>query len=151
MPADLVLELPSDVRSIQSAVDYLTRRCSSCLEASDRRLRLNLRVGLTEALSNAMLYGNHQDPSKRVRVELCLSEEGVTVRVIDEGDGFDPREIPDPTTPANRGKTNGRGIFLMRELLDEVHFNERGNCVTLVLRHSAGSELGGGVARSLSE
>jgi len=144
MSVDLVLELPSDVRSIESAVDYVMRRCRGCMEDSDRRLRLNFRVGLTEALSNAMLYGNHQDPAKRVRLELCLEESGVRVRVIDEGDGFDPRSVPDPTTPANLERPCGRGIFLMRKLLDEVHFNDRGNCVTLVLRSGTRTEVGGG-------
>jgi len=144
---DLVLELPTDVGSIKRTVDLVMRQCARCVqegEEMERRLRLNLRVGLTEALSNAMLYGNHRDPEKRVRLELCTEDEGITVRVIDEGEGFDPSQVPNPTTPVNVDKEDGRGIFLMRELLDEVRFNERGNCVTLVLRSGSGRELDGG-------
>jgi len=61
---DLVLELPTDVRSIEHAVEYVLGRCPQCSQRA-HRLDLNFRVGLTEALSNAMLYGNHRDPSKR--------------------------------------------------------------------------------------
>ena len=130
---DLVLELPSDVQSIEHAVEYVVRRCQACEEHA-HRLRLNFRVGLTEALSNAMLYGNAHDPSKRVRVEVTLTSGAIRARIIDEGLGFDPCSIPDPTCPENLMKTGGRGLFLMRQLLDEVVYNDRGNEVTLVLR-----------------
>jgi len=129
---DLVLELPSDVRSIEHAVEYVVRRCQACERQADR-LRLNFRVGLTEALSNAMLYGNAHDPSKRVRVEVTLSEGAIRARITDQGAGFDPKAVPDPTCPENLCKNGGRGLFLMRQLLDEVSYNDRGNQVTLVL------------------
>ncbi len=131
--SDLVLELPSDVRSIEHAVEYVVRRCRSWERHADR-LRLNFRVGLTEALSNAMLYGNAHDPSKRVRVEVTFGEGTIRARITDQGGGFDPFSIPDPTCPENLMKTSGRGLFLMRQLLDEVRYNDQGNEVTLVLR-----------------
>jgi anti-sigma regulatory factor (Ser/Thr protein kinase) len=133
MENDLVLELPSDVRSIEHAVEYVVRRCQAC-DREAHRLRLNFRVGLTEALTNAMMYGNGHDPTKRVRVEVTLAQGEIKARVTDQGTGFDPAAIPDPTTPENLVKTCGRGLFLMRQLLDEVSFNDRGNEVTLVLR-----------------
>ena len=133
MDSDLVLELPSDVRSIEHAVEYVVRRCRYC-ERHAERLRLNFRVGLTEALSNAMLYGNAHDPSKRVRVEVTITDGAIRARVTDQGCGFDPFSIPDPTCPENIMKPSGRGLFLMRQLLDEVLYNSEGNQVTLVLR-----------------
>ena len=133
MENDLVLELPSDVRSIEHAVEYVVRRCAAC-ESHAKRLRLNFRVGLTEALSNAMLYGNAHDPAKRVRVEVRLSDGAIQARITDQGGGFDPCQVPDPTCPENLMKSGGRGLFLMRQLLDEVYYNEMGNQVTLVLR-----------------
>ena len=133
MDQELVLELPNDIRSIEHAVEYVTRHCSTCCDYA-RRLNLNFRVGLTEALSNAMLYGNGSDPQKRVRVEVDIKVEEVAVRVTDQGSGFDPTTVPDPTLPDNISKTGGRGIFLMRALMDEVRFNDQGNSVTLVLR-----------------
>lgn len=133
MDQELILELPNDIRSIEHAVEYVTRHCTSCSEYA-RRLNLNFRVGLTEALSNAMLYGNNSDPEKSVRVEVEIKLEEVSVRVTDQGVGFDPTTVPDPTLPANSSKSGGRGIFLMKALMDEVQFNDRGNSVTLVLR-----------------
>lgn len=133
MEFPLVLELPNDLRTIEHAVDYVMARCSEC-EVHARSLRLNFRVGLTEALSNAMLYGNGSDPMKRVRIEVNVGMSEITARVTDQGTGFDPSRVPDPTLPANLTKPGGRGLFLMRELLDEVHFNDKGNSVTLVLR-----------------
>jgi serine/threonine-protein kinase RsbW len=121
---ELVLELPSDLDSIEHAVEFVMRRCQPC-GAGDERLRLNFRVGLTEALSNAIRYGNGTDPRKRVRMEIEVC-------------GFDPHVVPDPTTPQNLMKPGGRGLFLMKKLLDEVRYNDRGNSVTLVLRFTDG-------------
>ena len=133
MDQELILELPNDIRSIEHAVEYVMRHCSTCCDYA-RRFNLNFRVGLTEALSNAMLYGNDSDPQKRVRVEVTVRVEEIAVRITDQGVGFDPTTIPDPTLPDNISKSGGRGIFLMRSLMDEVKFNDRGNSVTLVLR-----------------
>jgi len=143
MEHDLVLEIPTDVRSIEHAVDYVMERCRTC-ETYQERLRVNFRVGLTEALTNAMLYGNEYDPSKRVRVEVTLEGGRLEARVTDQGRGFDPSAIPDPTEPENILKSGGRGLFLMRQLLDEVSYNDQGNQVTLVLRLEQGSALEGG-------
>ena len=133
MAPDLVLDIPNDLASIEEAVDFVMEQCPHCGD-DPRKLRLNLRVGLSEALANAILYGNRQDPSKRVKMEVAFQGSTITARVTDEGKGFDPYRLPDPTTPSNILKPKGRGIFLMRKLLDEVYFNDRGNSVTLVLR-----------------
>ncbi len=133
MDKDLVLELPNDLRTIEHAVEYVMQRCQTC-EDHARRLRLNFRVALTEALSNAMLYGNGHDPKKRVRVEVTIGSGSIVAKVTDEGNGFDPEKVPDPTTPRNITRPGGRGLFLMRKLLDEVSYNREGNSVTLVLR-----------------
>ena len=143
MENEFVLELPTDVRSIEHAVEFLLDRCEHCRKEV-RLSRLNFRVGLTEALSNAMLYGNADDPQKRVRVEVTLAGGQLKARVTDQGRGFDPGAVPDPTRPENLDKANGRGLFLMRQLLDEVSFNDRGNEVTLVLRLGEDTALGGG-------
>ena len=146
MPQDLVLDLPNDMASIEEAVDFVMDRCTNCGK-DPRKLRLNLRVGLSEALANAMLYGNGRDPSKRVKVEVAFLNTSITARVTDEGRGFNPSHLPDPTCAGNLLKSQGRGIFLMRKLLDEVHFNDRGNSVTLVLRlppYQADVEVDGG-------
>jgi serine/threonine-protein kinase RsbW len=126
------LELPNDVTSIERSVQYLVDRGSE-VGFDDDRLRLNFRVGLTEALANAMLNGNAADPRKRVLIEADLSPDTITVRVTDEGPGFDPGILPDPTLPEHRRRVGGRGIFLIRKLMDHVEFNEQGNSITMVL------------------
>ena len=137
----VVLELANDISAIEKAVDHFVQRlAASCRDR--RRLLLNFRVGLTEALSNAMLYGNQEDPEKVVRVELWVEAGDLRIQVTDQGAGFDPARIEDPRTPKNLNKVGGRGIFIMRELMDEVHFNAAGNSITLVLREIAGSQSG---------
>jgi serine/threonine-protein kinase RsbW len=91
-----------------------------------------------------MLYGNAHDPSKHVRVEVTLDDGRLEARITDQGTGFDPSAIPDPTAPENLLKDGGRGVFLMRQLLDDVSYNDRGNQVTLVLTLEKNSALEGG-------
>ena len=156
MERQLVFELPNDLRYIEETVDFVVSHCSTCDEVA-RKLKLNFRVSLVEALSNAMIYGNGRDPSKRVHVEVFLGEGSVTARVTDEGVGFDPGGVPDPTTHENLCRESGRGLFLMRELMDEVRYNARGNSVTLILRlpqngsPQSGSPQGGFPQKSTSK
>ncbi len=140
---DLVLDVPTDVDAIERTVDLVMQRCRETAEEG-RRLDLNFRVGLTEALSNAILYGNRDDPSKHVRLEVKLENGRIRATVRDQGAGFDPTAVPDPTRPENLSRPCGRGLFLMRQLLDEVWYNDRGNEVTLVLRLDSGGALEGG-------
>ena len=131
-----VVQLPSDLRIIEAAVAYLVGRCRAFAFGASR-LNLNFRVGVTEALANAVLYGNRSDPNKIVRVEVALESNRVVLQVVDEGPGFDPSAVPDPTLPGNLHRPGGRGLFLIRELMDEVEYNERGNSVRLVLLREA--------------
>ena len=130
--ARFVLQLPSDLRIIEAAVTYLVARCRAFAFAGSR-LNLNFRVSVTEALANAVLYGNRSDPDKLVRVEVSLDPQRIVLHVVDEGPGFDPESVPDPTLPANLDSSGGRGLFLIRKLMDEVEYNDRGNAVRLVL------------------
>ena len=134
--ASFVLQLPSELNFIEPAVTYLVGRCRA-YAFDGSRLNLNFRVGVTEALANAVLYGNQSDPAKIVRVEVALDLRRVVLHVKDEGTGFDPSTVPDPTLPDNLEGTGGRGLFLIRELMDEVEYNERGNVVRLVLLRDA--------------
>jgi len=131
-PHELEIELPNDLRAIEQSVEVVLDRGRQVGFDPDR-LRLNLRVGLTEALANAMLYGNGQDPRKRVYVEARLSRDHISIRVTDEGRGFDPGSIPDPTLPDRIARSCGRGIFLIRRLMDHVQYNERGNSIEMRL------------------
>lgn len=141
MQANYIIELPNDLCAIGKSVEYLIERGAESGFDTDR-LRLNLRVGLSEALANAMLYGNCRDPRKRVRIEARITPDEVRVRVTDEGHGFDPDKLADPTLPANRRRLGGRGIFLIRKMMDHVEFNEKGNAITMVLTNAAAAARG---------
>jgi serine/threonine-protein kinase RsbW len=143
-PETLVLEMPSDIDLVEGAVADLVEHCRDHI-APASRLLLNFRVGVTEALANAILYANNCDPEKRVLVSVSVSRSAVVVEVSGEGRGFDPDAVPDPTLPENLHRTGGRGVFLIRKLMDEVEYFEQGNSVRLVLyrrstsRRAAGS------------
>jgi serine/threonine-protein kinase RsbW len=131
--AELALDVPSDLRLIADAVELL----ASHLRAgplSPRRVRFNVRTALAEALANAIVYGNGEDPGKLVHVKVELSDHLVRIHVVDDGDGFDPRALPDPTHDAHLHLDTGRGLFVIRHLVDGVDFNAKGNAICLTLR-----------------
>jgi len=80
-------------------------------------------TALREALANAVRHGNRQDPDRHVRVAYVVENSTVTITVEDEGEGFDPKDIPDPTDPENLLRPNGRGIFYMRQFMNQVDFS----------------------------
>jgi serine/threonine-protein kinase RsbW len=79
-------------------------------------------MAVREATVNAVLHGNHYDPAKRVTVSFEATPSALTVAVRDEGSGLDPASVPDPLAPENLLKQSGRGIFLIRAFMDEIHF-----------------------------
>ncbi|HET8633846.1 MAG TPA: ATP-binding protein [Gemmatimonadales bacterium] len=130
--ARITLRLPSDVACIEEAVALLTYHCLGGGE--DRgRMRFRLEVVLAEAIANAIVRGNRQDPGKSVQVAVRLRGPDIRIDVTDEGDGFDPATVPEPVTPQRVLEEHGRGIFLIRHLADQVVFNERGNSVCVIL------------------
>jgi serine/threonine-protein kinase RsbW len=80
-------------------------------------------TALREAVANAVRHGNQQDPGRVVTVAYEIVNSTITIRVEDEGDGFDPADIPDPTDPENLLRPSGRGIFYMRQFMNRVDFN----------------------------
>lgn len=91
-----------------------------------------IEMALHEAIANAVIHGNHENPEKQVSVSCRFGKDGeVSITVRDQGDGFDSRALDDPTDPQNRLLTHGRGVYLMRALMDEVAFEERGTVVRM--------------------
>ena len=97
-----------------------------------------IRLALEEAIVNAIRHGHRNDFTKLVRVRFEASDEQFVVEIEDEGPGFDPDGIADPLAPENLERPGGRGVFLMRNYMSWVSYNERGNCVTMCRRRSIG-------------
>jgi|SRR6056297_3394552 len=91
----------------------------------------NVLIAITEGVNNAINHGNKQDSSKEVVVEFAVSEKQLVCKITDQGPGFDYENVPDPTSPENIEKPNGRGVFLMRHLSDEIEFDDNGAVVIL--------------------
>jgi len=97
----------------------------------DRSSLFAIRLALEEALTNAFKHGNKGDPSKTVRVHCDIQFDAVTIDVIDEGSGFDPDAVPDPTESENLEIPSGRGLTLMRAYMTEVQILPPGNRVKM--------------------
>lgn len=94
----------------------------------------SVRLAIEEALANAIRHGNGLDREKRVRIGCKMAPKRLVVEVSDEGPGFEPKAIPDPTSPENIERPGGRGLLLMRSFMTRVEFNEPGNCVVMEKR-----------------
>lgn len=131
----LELCIPSDVQYIERIVGLVTRTCRR-LAFPPRACNLQVPVALTEALSNAIIYGNREDVTKAVRVRARLIERALVLEVADEGKGFDFDScVHDPSDPEQLLREDGRGLFLMTRLMDRVErFSDGGNVVRLTLR-----------------
>lgn len=132
------VDIPNDVRYIENVVELVRRECLE-LSYGKRQLMLNVPVALTEALSNAILRGNGDDPAKHVHVRAEVDSERLVVEVADEGDGFDlDASLVDPTVPGNIDREDGRGLFLMRKLMDHVERIEvpHGSVVRMTLNRA---------------
>ena len=94
-------------------------------------------MAVREAITNAIVHGNREDEAKEVEVTFNCLEHELEIEVKDQGKGFDPADVPDPTDPANILKTSGRGIFLMRSFMDEVKWLMRpdGGTTVRMVKH----------------
>ncbi|HKI46055.1 MAG TPA: ATP-binding protein [Balneolales bacterium] len=117
-----------EIARLESFVDELQK--DSELDESKKN---DVLLVLNEAVMNAIVHGNQNDPKKHVMVMAYLNSQKMTFRIKDEGPGFDPSELPDPLDPANLLKLGGRGVFLINQYADEVHYSEKGNEVEIVI------------------
>jgi len=96
----------------------------------------NLCIAITEVVGNAIVHGNRKDPKKKVQIEFRLEKDKVTISVKDEGEGFEIDKLSNPLEPENIMKDSGRGIFILKTLMDDVSFDfsSEGTRVTFVMR-----------------
>lgn len=125
--ADLTIPSdPAEARRIQDEIEQLL----TTHQFSERDI-FCIRLALEEALVNAIKHGNQMDRTKKVHVVYHVRPERFDIKITDEGQGFDPEDVPDPTAVENLERPCGRGLMLMRHYMTEVVFNSRGNSVQL--------------------
>ena len=113
-----------DISPFVATLLHLIRKCQWVRGSEE-----DIEIALREALANAVIHGNRRDPTKTVYVGCRCGADEVSIVIRDEGQGFDTRDVPDPTTPKNLPFNHGRGIYLMRVLMDEVRFERGGTAV----------------------
>lgn len=130
-PFEAFLVLASRFRNIEVAERAIVDLGAAAGLTSDDEYWLV--TALREAVANAMRHGNHEDPTLKVTIDCSISPQRVAIAVADEGDGFNPESIPDPTDAANLLRPCGRGIFYMRKFMTRVEFDRTATGGTLVL------------------
>jgi serine/threonine-protein kinase RsbW len=129
-PVKAEVTIPSDTVAGQALQEQILRQLED-LQFGEHDL-FGVRLALEEALVNAIKHGNRLDPAKNVRVQWCVDHERVVIEIEDEGEGFDPGDVPDPTADENLERPCGRGIHLMRAFMTSIEYYDRGNRVVLI-------------------
>jgi serine/threonine-protein kinase RsbW len=133
-PRTVTLDVASRFEMLDIVQTVLVQCCG--IVGFDEEASHYMSVAVRESVVNAIKHGNKQDEAKRVHVVFTLHERALEVEVKDQGQGFDPGEVPDPLAPENLLKAYGRGIFFMRQFMDEVQhsFPPRGGTVVRMLK-----------------
>ena len=119
----------SDLNQIPDVQGAILKQAREAGYAKDALFAV--RLALDEALSNAIRHGNKLDPDKHVTVDYSVTPKRITIKITDEGPGFRPDKLPDPTTPQNLTRPHGRGVLLIQSYMTDVKFTDRGRCVTM--------------------
>lgn len=126
---NISIEIPSlveNIRIVESFVDNAKEKYSLTDDVYG-----NIMIAVIESVNNAIIHGNKTDKSKNVMLSANLLDEQIVFTVSDQGPGFDHQNLPDPTAPENIEKVGGRGIFLIKNLADEVNFKKDGSMLEL--------------------
>ena len=115
---------------VENIVDNLSKRLGVSDEVYGKIL-----VSTIEAVNNAIIHGNRGIESKIVKLSFSSNGSSLTIMVKDEGEGYNFNNIPDPTSSENIEKLNGRGVFIMKKLADDIAFNDTGNEVTMTFKY----------------
>jgi serine/threonine-protein kinase RsbW len=124
-----MLKLPSNLMSI-NVLDSFVQGVVHQYKIS-QEVHGNMLISLTEAVTNAITHGNHYDENKVVQINLQKKSDTIAIRVSDQGCGFDPESVPDPTCDENICKCGGRGVFLMQRLCDQIQYKDNGRTVEM--------------------
>jgi serine/threonine-protein kinase RsbW len=120
----------ANLRIVENAIDEATNEIGISQDNYGKIL-----VSALEAVNNAILHGNQSDPLKFVEMEIVFKNNDLRIKVIDEGSGFRPDDVPDPTSAENLEVLNGRGVYLMSKLADKIKYSKKGNAVTMTFKN----------------
>ncbi len=120
----------NNLRIVENTIDAITSDSGISKESYGKIL-----IATLEAVNNAIVHGNKSQKTKFVNIEILVESNIMKVTVEDEGPGFKPGEVPDPTKPENIELLSGRGVFLMTRLADSIEFNNKGNCVKMTFKN----------------
>lgn len=126
---NISIEIPSLVENIRIVESFVDNAKEEYNLTDD--LYGNIMIAVIESVNNAIIHGNKADKNKNVLLSATLHDEQIVFIVSDEGQGFDHQSLPDPTAPENIEKVGGRGIFLIKNLADEVSFKSEGRTLEL--------------------
>jgi len=121
--------LPSDTSESRRFQEDIEKELSA-RKVSDQEI-FSVRLALEEALVNAIKHGNQMDRSRKVFISYRFLSDSFEIQITDEGSGFDPEDVPDPTAIENLERPCGRGLMLMRHYMTKVDYNQRGNSVQM--------------------
>lgn len=119
-----------NLRIVENAIDETTTLIGISQDNYGK-----IMVSAMEAVNNAILHGNRSVAEKIVDIEMTYKINDLQIKVTDEGPGFSPEKVPDPTTPENIEMLSGRGIYLMSHLADKIEYNKKGNSVTMTFKN----------------
>lgn len=130
MEKQLILE--SDLSKIVKVENYVD--CILEDHQINEELYGNILISVLEAVNNAIVHGNRLNPEKKVVIKSSITENDLKITIKDDGEGFDYKNVPDPTSPENIEKINGRGIFLIKNLSDKVEFINNGQIIEITFK-----------------
>ncbi|MGD8306116.1 MAG: ATP-binding protein [Ignavibacteria bacterium] len=125
------LEIESDPNNLITIEEFVNYFCKD-LNITEEKLG-NILLAVTEGATNAIKHANKGDTTKKVYIDAFVEGSNLIIKVKDEGNGFDPEAIPDPTEPENLLKDSGRGVYLMRFYMDDLEYRRTPTGMELIL------------------
>ena len=131
-PDRVSLKVTSEIKNIRKVSARIIESLAQ-YEMDDETL-FDIRLCIEEAVRNAIVHGNRLNKKQHVIIDYWVDDDSLNVAVEDEGFGFDPAKVPDPKKSENMLRESGRGVFLIKRLMDKVEFNEKGNKIRMEKR-----------------
>lgn len=125
------MQISSELKNIRTTSSEIINYIRRIKPDVDKNILFDIKLCAEEAMRNAIIHGNKSDRKLSVDIAYTIEKNRIKITVEDKGKGFDPSSIPDPTRPENLYKESGRGIHIMKRLMDGINYNKKGNRVTM--------------------